>query len=270
MLNELYVYDLINSTSDATEALQFSEEMIDILGEAGMNLRRWATNSSTLHEAWKRANINCRKHHKNQITGNLKVDELFNAEKYWVRCVQLTYFKIEYEEVKQHKSVSRHSKLFCLNPVMTKDGLLCLGGRLQKSNFNFYEKHPLILPSKSRFLDLLIVREHQRLHHAGVRENLTQIRETYWIFCGRQTVKSCLKKCLNCRRFKVRPGNQITAPLPENRIQAEFPFETVGIDFVGPIYTKNDEKVYISLFTCAVTRALHLEVVSSLSTEHFY
>ncbi|GFW57456.1 integrase catalytic domain-containing protein [Trichonephila clavipes] len=152
---------------------------------------------------------------------------------------------------------------------MTKEGLLCLGGRLQKSNFNFYEKHPLILPSKSRFSELLIVREHQRLHHAGVCETETQIRETYWILCGRQTVKSCLKKCLIYRRFKVRPGNQITAPLPENRIQAENPFETVGIDFAGHIYTKKDEKAYISLFACAVTRAIHLEAVSSLSTEHF-
>ncbi|GFU84592.1 hypothetical protein TNCV_1526441 [Trichonephila clavipes] len=62
MLNELYVDDLINSTSDTTEALQLSEEMIHILGEAGMNLRRWATNSTTfLHEAWKRANIDCQK-----------------------------------------------------------------------------------------------------------------------------------------------------------------------------------------------------------------
>ncbi|GFS87448.1 hypothetical protein TNCV_207651 [Trichonephila clavipes] len=61
MLNELYVDDLINSTSDTAEALQLSAEMIHILGEAGMNLRRWATNSTTLHEAWKRANIDYRK-----------------------------------------------------------------------------------------------------------------------------------------------------------------------------------------------------------------
>ncbi|GFU94543.1 hypothetical protein TNCV_2645291 [Trichonephila clavipes] len=57
--------DVISSkgegTSDATEALQLSEEMIHMFGEAGMNLRRWATNSTTLHEAWKRANIDCRK-----------------------------------------------------------------------------------------------------------------------------------------------------------------------------------------------------------------
>ncbi|GFX27892.1 uncharacterized protein TNCV_3083151 [Trichonephila clavipes] len=109
----------------------------------------------------------------------------------------------------------------------------------------------------------------KRLHHAGVCETLTQIRETSWIPCGRQTVKSCLKKGLICRRFKVRHGNQITAPLPENRIQVEFQFETVGINCSRPVYTKNDEKAYISLFTCAVTRAIHLEVVSSLSIEHF-
>ncbi|GBM37249.1 hypothetical protein AVEN_89278-1, partial [Araneus ventricosus] len=131
------------------------------------------------------------------------------------------------------------------------------------------EKHPLILPTKSRLSQLLMIREHQRLHHAGVSETLTQIRENYWILCGRQTVKSCLNKCLICKKFKVRPGNQIMAPLPANRIQASYPFENVGIDFAGPIYTKNTDKAYIALFTCAVTRAIHLEVVSSLSTEHF-
>ncbi|GFQ90395.1 integrase catalytic domain-containing protein [Trichonephila clavata] len=60
MLNELYVDDLINSTSVTTEVLQLSEDMIHILSEAGMNLRRWATNSTALHEAWKRVNVDCR------------------------------------------------------------------------------------------------------------------------------------------------------------------------------------------------------------------
>ncbi|GBN01610.1 hypothetical protein AVEN_265912-1 [Araneus ventricosus] len=154
--------------------------------------------------------------------------------------------------------------------MLTEDGLLCLGGRLQKSDFNFHEKDSLILPTKSRLSQLLIMREHhQRLHHAGVSETLTQIRENYWILCGRQTVKSCLNKCLICKKFKVRPGNQIMAPLPANRIQKRYPFENVGIDFASPIYTRNTDKAYIALFTCAVTRAIHLEVVSSLSTEHF-
>ncbi|GFV37371.1 uncharacterized protein TNCV_1534431 [Trichonephila clavipes] len=41
--------------------------MVHILGEAGMNLRRWATNSTTLHEAWKRANIDYRKTSKESV-----------------------------------------------------------------------------------------------------------------------------------------------------------------------------------------------------------
>ncbi|GFW80436.1 legumain [Trichonephila clavipes] len=53
MLNELYVDGLINSTSDTTEALQLSKEMIHILSEAGMNLRKWATNSTTQFEKLK-------------------------------------------------------------------------------------------------------------------------------------------------------------------------------------------------------------------------
>ncbi|GBL92650.1 hypothetical protein AVEN_123814-1 [Araneus ventricosus] len=211
---------------------------------------------------------NCRPN-REKVIGNLTATELINAEKYWVWCVQRTEFQTEYEEIKHHKSVTRSSKLFSLNPMMTEDGLLCLGGRLQKSDFNFYEKHPLILPTKSRLSQLLIMREHEGLHHAGVSETLTQIRENYWIVCGRQTVKSCLNKCLICKKFKVRPRNQIMAPLPANRIQASYPFENVGIDFAGPIYTRNTDNAYIALFMCAVTRAIHLEVVSSLSTEHF-
>ncbi|GBL87074.1 hypothetical protein AVEN_218769-1 [Araneus ventricosus] len=156
---------------------------------------------------------NCRPN-REKVIGNLTANELINAEKYWVRCVQQTGFETEYEEIKHHKSVTR--SLFSLNPMMTE------GGRLQKSDFNFYEKHPLILPTESRLSQFLIMREHQRPHHAGVSETLVQIRENYWILCGRQTVKSCLNKCLICKRFKVRPGNQIMAPLPANRIQASY------------------------------------------------
>ena len=45
-----------------------------------------------------------------------------------------------------------------------------------------------------------------------------------------------------------------------------------GIDFTGAFYVQqgSDEvKVYICLFTCATTRALHLEVVTDLSTKTF-
>ncbi|GFX36549.1 integrase catalytic domain-containing protein [Trichonephila clavipes] len=39
--------------------------------------------------------------------------------------------------------------------------------------------------------------------------------------------------------------------------------------FWKPLYTKDENKHYIVLFTCAVTRAFHLELVNNLTTETF-
>ncbi|GFT18372.1 integrase catalytic domain-containing protein [Trichonephila clavipes] len=64
-------------------------------------------------------------------------------------------------------------------------------------------------------------------------------------------------------------GVQVTAPLPALRVEQSAPFSVVGIDFGGPLYTKDENKHYIVLFTCAVTRALHLELVNNLTTETF-
>lgn len=85
-------------------------------------------------------------------------------------------------------------------------------------------------------------------------------------------MKSVLSRCHVCRRFKAKPVQQVTAPLPHDRIAESPPFEVSGVDFAGPLYVKVSgalTKAYIALFTCAVTRAAHLELVSSQSTEHF-
>ena len=50
------------------------------------------------------------------------------------------------------------------------------------------------------------------------------------------------------------------------------PFTYTGVDFSGALYVRRGEeevKVYLCLFTCATTRALHLEIVQDLSTETF-
>ncbi|XP_035208240.1 uncharacterized protein LOC118182962 [Stegodyphus dumicola] len=149
---------------------------------------------------------------------------------------------------------------------MTAEGLICLGSRLQNSDFLFQEKHPWIIPKKSRFTKLLIKREHENLLHASA-DTLIQTRESYWIIRGRQAVKSCLNKCFVGRKFKAEKGIQVIAPLPADRIHAANPFEITAVDFAGPLFTKNGDKVYICLFTCVVTLADHLEIVSNISTE---
>ena len=83
-----------------------------------------------------------------------------------------------------------------------------------------------------------------------------------------------MRKCVTCRKVigKTYP-KQDPPPLPQERVQETTPFSVTGVDFAGPLYVKNYDntksKVYICLFTCASTRAIHLEIVSNLSEETF-
>jgi hypothetical protein len=79
-----------------------------------------------------------------------------------------------------------------------------------------------------------------------------------------------------------------SAPLPLNRLKKAQAFNVTGVDFAGPLYCKKDPKkqdtdedymaedgshklykCYVCLFTCAVTRAIHLELVPDLSACSF-
>ncbi|UYV80830.1 hypothetical protein LAZ67_19001901 [Cordylochernes scorpioides] len=53
------------------------------------------------------------------------------------------------------------------------------------------------------------------------------------------------------------------------RVRHATAFGILGVDLAGPFYLKNKTKAWIVLFTCAVFRAIHLELVTSLSTEAF-
>jgi hypothetical protein len=57
--------------------------------------------------------------------------------------------------------------------------------------------------------------------------------------------------------------------LPADRVEDAAVFEVVGVDLAGPLYIKRGSKVWIVLYTCALYRAVHLELVSSLSSDAF-
>lgn len=64
--------------------------------------------------------------------------------------------------------------------------------------------------------------------------------------------------------------------LPSARVCPATPFSITGIDFCGPFHVKEKKhrnrgrvKVYICVFICMSMKAVHLEVISDLSTEGF-
>ncbi len=69
---------------------------------------------------------------------------------------------------------------------------------------------------------------------------------------------------------------QLLGSLPSSRVTPGRPFAQTGIDYAGPIQLRTTKgrgnksyKGYIALFICMATRAIHIEIVSSLTTEAF-
>lgn len=208
-------------------------------------------------------------------TGELSADELSLALKCIVFAVQHECFELEIKSLNQNKLL-QESSIKQLNPFIDGEGLLRISGRLDKSDLDFCQKFPLLLPAKHQVVRLLIEYEHKKLFHAGPQAVLYSLRLKYWIIHGIREVKFVLKGCTLCHRFKADSAKQLMGALPSERVSVARPFSRVGIDFGGPVMTKQSKlrgstvsKGYIALFVCLVTKAVHVELVSSLSTDAF-
>ena len=153
------------------------------------------------------------------------------------------------------------------------------GGRIQNADLTYSTKHPILIARSHYLATLLVWRAHERVFHGGVKSTLTELRSQFWIICGRSLVKQLIGKCVICRRFEGKPYNApIPPPLPPFRVQEAPPFSSSGVDFAGPLYIKHENelstdsttsKVWIALFTCCITRAVHLELVHDQSVPSF-
>ena len=92
-------------------------------------------------------------------------------------------------------------------------------------------------------------------------------------------MKCIVRACLICRKFEGPSYSPPEPPdLPAFHVSLDPPFTHTGLDFAGPLYVRNDSvthsqgegiKAYICLFTCASTRAIHLELTQGLNAETF-
>ena len=163
-----------------------------------------------------------------------------------------------------------------LNVYLDESGILRCKGRIAKSSLPLETVYPVVLPKKDKFTSLLIADRHSKVLHGGLQDTMVKLREEFWILQIRQAVKQIIKSCYLCRRLESPPFRLPISPdLPEYRVDKTLhPFEVTGVDLTGNIIIVNDEtnsvdKYYITLFTCTVTRAVHLELIDSLSAEAF-
>ena len=198
--------------------------------------------------------IRCLKKKMKPGTQLLHVEEIQKAEELWIKNTQMMLKgRKSYPQVKTQLA------------VIEINGVLHCQGRLQDES-----KFPILLPQDSRFTSLLIAECHKRTRHRGVNTTLAEVRSKFWVLKGRQAVKQQLRQCMICskRNAKACLPPQ-SGQLPTERVVQGNPFSTTGVDFAGPIHLKNEEKAYVALFTCGITRAVDLELTEDTTAHEF-
>lgn len=220
---------------------------------------------------------NCRKSDEKLISKHLTCTELKNSMAVIMRQIQRNAFRNEFRCLEQGKSIDKGSRLLCLSVFFDKnDKLIRVGGRLQNSSLKYDIKHPIVLPNNHHVVKTLIKYVHIEQLHSGVEGTLVALRQNFWIISSRSIIRKVLHECLKC--FRVNPVTvyPIMGNLPKSRVEPARPFLTSGVDYAGPIYikecrgrSKRKVKAYICIFVCFSTKAVHLELVSDLSSVVF-
>ena len=172
--------------------------------------------------------------------------------------------------------ISMNSALKLINPILSEDGLILVGGRLENSSLSSRQKHPPVLSSSDWFTKLLFVHYHAALMHCGPTLLLAHTSLLFYAVGARRLAKSVCRSCILCKKKAPRAQSQQMGQLPAARVNQSPIFLNTGVDYAGPFQLKQGNprrptvtKCWLALFVCLATKLVHIEVVSAASTEAF-
>ena len=284
-----------NSNSQVTEDLSLvseaEEKKILVVAKAVVVDSSLLTNSSSLLKlkrvtAWcLRFAYNCKEKAKlkrepasspDLHRGPLQVRELNSAIHLWIQIVQESEYSQEIQSLKTGVPLPRNSKILNLNPFLDPNHILRVGGRLRHADLHPDKKYPILLPRHNHLTELIIQYEHEHTYHGGPQLVQAVLSQKYWIIRARDAIRYKIQKCVVCTRHRAMTQTQLMGDLPTARVNPSRPFTTTGVDYAGPFIlraiptrSKVTFKAYMAIFVCFVTRAIHIEIVSSLSTDAF-
>ncbi|XP_055589064.1 uncharacterized protein LOC129741366 [Uranotaenia lowii] len=159
-----------------------------------------------------------------------------------------------------------------MGPTIDEFGVIRVDGRMQAADWMQHDaKYPIILPRDHRITHLILDWYHRHYGHANDETVVNELRQRFRIPRLRVELKKARKACQWCKVYKVLPVAPKMGPLPRVRLTPLVrPFTFTGIDYFGPYQIKIGRKAvkrWVVLFTCLTLRAIHLEVVASMSSD---
>ena len=204
--------------------------------------------------------------HKNVI----HKDELINAKTVAIRIMQRESFPRQLAVLRGGKSVNK-GPLKRLNLYLDDNDIIRCRHRLDNLPGN--ETHPILAHGVHPFTIGYIRCKHVHVNCSSRQHTLHSIKKEIEGPRLTATIKKVVWDCDLCRVLRARPyAYPQQPPLPRERLLCQRPFAVCGIDYSGPHYVKQGRaslKVWIALFTCMVSRAIHLEIVPDLTSKTF-
>ncbi|XP_055527010.1 uncharacterized protein LOC129719642 [Wyeomyia smithii] len=158
---------------------------------------------------------------------------------------------------------------------MSNNNVMCVGGRLSHASVPESRKHPFILHHHHPSATLVMRHYRLRLFHAGQQLLVASVRERFWPTAIHSLARRIIHEYVDCFKNKPRILEQLMADLPPERVTPSSPFLKVGVDYCGPFMISYPNrrarpvKCYVAIFVCLTVKAVHLELVTDLTTEAF-
>lgn len=200
---------------------------------------------------------NCKNSKPTRLEGPLTTEE--------IKCQEVWWTKRSQAEATCANNFQADKLQLNLQP--RNSGILECRGRIVGA-------YPTYLPDDNLFTFKFVQQAHLSTIHGGVTLTMTKVRETHWVPRLRRVTKKVIKSCWRYKRFQAQayetppPGD-----LPLACTQGVTPYQTIGVDFAGPIkyrlMPKTEGKAYLVLYACSLKRGVYLDLLPSLEMDRF-
>ena len=197
----------------------------------------------------------------------LTVEDYKRAEIFWIKEVS-----------KSVVNLFKADKLQSLRPIAVWDGdgqflKIVASGRLGKLLKIGYDTEELTILDPSHPYTELVLKECHEKEHGGDDRAVWRSRDKFWIPQARKIVKKIRSRCYRCKLLAKRSAGQLMAPLPNERVLPTPAWTFTSVDLFGPlehvdmVRKRLKEKCWGIIFTCMVSRAVHIDLTQAYHTD---
>jgi len=210
------------------------------------------------------------------MSGLLTSEDIIQAKGKIYELSQKDSFPEVFAALGKGISLPRNHALSKFKLTLAKQGHILINSRVRDKDNPTNPKQLIPLHIKPTVTKLLVKTLHYVYSHAGISALASILATTFHIPNLRNLLKLVSRTCPACQRAYAKPLSQSMGMLPACRTTPAPPFDRTGVDFAGPFlvhqgYTRKPSyvKTYAAIFVCMATKAVHFELVSSLSAEDF-